>query len=230
MIQYYFSRNHPSTILFDAEGVLFRKIRSDEENVSQILGISISKYNDTLVHIRDEHVDFLNKNQLIPTIEHEELFLTQLHKLLCKYLNIVPEKSLIQSMNDARMRSDYEIFPDVESGLSRLQKKYYLTVLTNSFPSRRFHELKPDGLGKYFKKIYIAYELGFKKPDVRIYDYIINDLHIQRDEIIFIDNKLSNIKGALKSGILNVISFSPHQLSSNITSVVSFKELINILV
>lgn len=216
-------------IFFDAEGVLFRKVNSDAECVSKILGVTEDKYDETLAKIIKDHANFIDKNQHIPTINHEILFLSQLHRILCDYLNIVSSDSLIETLNQARLKPKFELFLGVEDGLKDLRKIYDLAIVTNSFPSRRHNELSIDGIGKYFKKIYIAYELGIKKPSTKIFDYAINDLGVKKDEVVYIDNKMSNLQGALNSGILNVILVSQSNNHNEIKSVSSFTELLHLL-
>lgn len=230
MIQLSFLKKPFKYILFDAEGVLFNKIKSDADNISQILNISTSTYLELIDRIKIEHAQFILRNQLIPTLRHERYFLTNLHKLICSYLDIIPDENLISKMNYARMKGDYEMIPNVENELSILQQKYNLVVLTNSFPSRRYHELRQDSLGKYFKKLYIAYEIGIKKPDIKIFKHVLNDLHTKPNEIIFVDNNVTNIRGALQANITNVILFSQTQKSTHFPSISSFSELHKILI
>jgi len=217
------------TIIFDAEGVLFRKVHSDAENISKIFGIKKERYDETLTKVIKENSVFIANNQCFPTIDHEISFLTQLHRVLCDYLNIVPNNSLIERLNQARLKPKFELYLGVEDGLKDLVKTYDLAIITNSFPSRRYNELNTAGIGKYFKKIYIAYELGIKKPDTKIFDFAINDLGVQKEEVIYIDNKISNLQGALSSGISNVILVSQSNDHNEIESVSSFTELMHLL-
>lgn len=60
-----------------------------------------------------------------------------------------------------------------------------------------------------FEYQFMSYQIGFSKPDSRIYEHTLNSLPYDSQEIIFIDDKPSNIDSAQKSGI-SAIHFTNH--------------------
>jgi len=60
-----------------------------------------------------------------------------------------------------------------------------------------------------FKYQFMSYQIGFSKPDSRIYEHTLNLLPYDPQEIIFIDDKPPNVESAQKSGI-NAIHFTNH--------------------
>ena len=52
-----------------------------------------------------------------------------------------------------------------------------------------------------FDKMYLSHELGLKKPDIKIFDYILNEHKLKAEEVFFIDDSPQHITGAKKLGI-----------------------------
>ncbi len=65
-----------------------------------------------------------------------------------------------------------------------------------------------------FEYKFMSYQIGVSKPDPRIYEHVIEKLSFEPNQIIFIDDKKSNINAAKKSGI-NVIHFTDFPLLKN---------------
>ena len=97
--------------------------------------------------------------------------------------------------------------------LKKLSKhKYNLIALSNwsaeSFPValRRFDFLK------LFSGIVVSGQIKMLKPNVEIYYYTLNKYNLKSCNCLFIDDRLSNIKGANKCGIDGIVFESPHKL------------------
>ena len=58
-----------------------------------------------------------------------------------------------------------------------------------------------------FEYKFMSYQIGLSKPDIRIYDYVIKRIPFEPTQIIFIDDKISNVTAAKVSGI-NAIHFT----------------------
>ena len=58
-----------------------------------------------------------------------------------------------------------------------------------------------------FEHRFMSYQIGFSKPDFRIYEYVIKKLPFEPNQMIFIDDKKSNVEAAEKSGI-NAVYFT----------------------
>jgi len=58
----------------------------------------------------------------------------------------------------------------------------------------------PD-LSGYFKKMYLSYEIGKRKPDAEIFEQILLENRLAPSETLFIDDSIQHIEGAKKQGI-----------------------------
>ena len=75
--------------------------------------------------------------------------------------------------------------------------------------------LKRIGADCYFKKIFLAKEVGYKKPDVRFFDFIIKELATNPSLLFMIgDHYEKDIIGAKNAG-LKTIFFNPNQKKEN---------------
>ena len=51
-----------------------------------------------------------------------------------------------------------------------------------------------------FDYVYLSFEIGLKKPDKQIYEYVLDDLKIDAKNILFIDDDTDNILMAKECG------------------------------
>jgi len=72
--------------------------------------------------------------------------------------------------------------------------------LTNG-TSRLQSDLTKLGIENRFYKIFNSAEIGVCKPDVKVYQYVIEKLACKPSDILFIDDSLSHIQAAQELGI-----------------------------
>jgi len=51
-------------------------------------------------------------------------------------------------------------------------------------------ELQAAGLQEYFKPVIVSGDLGFRKPDVRIFEMALSGMGLRPDDVLFIDNDM----------------------------------------
>ena len=92
--------------------------------------------------------------------------------------------------------------------LKELKKNYTIYLLSNT-NSIHIDALK-NQLGntewlafcKLFDKMYLSHELGLRKPDAKIFEYILMEQKLKTKEVFFIDDSQQHITSAKKLGIL----------------------------
>lgn len=67
---------------------------------------------------------------------------------------------------------------------------------------------------EHFEFKFLSYEIGYTKPDSRIYQHVIDNIPFDKEELFFIDDLMSNVESAQRSGI-KAIQFSNHNKLSN---------------
>ena len=95
-------------------------------------------------------------------------------------------------------------------------KKYKLICLTNVLKGiKKFmpkeREEAVNNIMSYFDVIYESYKIGMRKPESRIYEYIIENLAIIPNETVFLDDLGMNLKTAKKLGINTIKVVDPEE-------------------
>ncbi len=139
------------------------------------------------------------------TVEKEKSYLDRLHVKMAEYFKIQPTVKLIKELTNYRMKGDFRLRTGVIETLKNLRNKYGLVVVSNALPSRRVWEMKLGGLDSCFDKIYISFELGLHKPDPGFFKYVLKDLEVSGDEVIYVDDKIDYLNGAQRAGIKNLV-------------------------
>ena len=88
----------------------------------------------------------------------------------------------------------------------------YLDHLENQFPnlpvavltngtSRLHRDLATLGIAERFCKIFNSAEIGFCKPDPKVFNHVVEALNCEPNEIFFIDDSLSHVNSAKALGM-----------------------------
>ena len=81
----------------------------------------------------------------------------------------------------------------------------YLLSNTNSIHINAFKEelgnKKWLEFCELFDKMYLSHEIGLRKPDAKIFEYILNEQKLKAEEVFFIDDSPQHIASAKKLGI-----------------------------
>jgi len=91
--------------------------------------------------------------------------------------------------------------------LEKISKKYQLFLLSNTDSIHINHFKERNGDDFYnrfyncFEKVYFSYDLGMRKPDVEIYNFVINENNLIPEKTLFVDDNFDNIEGAKKTGL-----------------------------
>jgi putative hydrolase of the HAD superfamily len=91
--------------------------------------------------------------------------------------------------------------------LKSLQPNYKLFLLsnTNSIHQKKyldaFKKEHQTPFHQLFEKAYYSHEVGIRKPNEEIFQFILEDSNLKAAETLFIDDSFSNLEGAQKAGI-----------------------------
>ncbi len=107
-------------------------------------------------------------------------------------------------------------FPEMLPLMRRLKKSYLLVLMNNEgkewneFRIRKFH------LNEIFEKVLSSCVVGKMKPKKEYFKEVIKRLHIKPQELLFIDDKASNIKSASSLGIKTILFKNPNRLKQEL--------------
>jgi len=91
--------------------------------------------------------------------------------------------------------------------IKTLKSKYnvYLLSNTNIIHQKKFLDEfeKANGykFNTLFLKAYYSHEIGIRKPDAEVFNFVLEDSNLKAEESIFVDDSIDNIKAAESLGI-----------------------------
>jgi putative hydrolase of the HAD superfamily len=102
----------------------------------------------------------------------------------------------------AERRARYQPFPDALQVLRELGQKFRLGLVTNGPGDLQQDKLDVSGLKGCFGAIAVSREVGFAKPDPRIFAVALGQLEVAASDSVFVgDNPKTDIAGAHAAGI-----------------------------
>lgn len=103
--------------------------------------------------------------------------------------------------------------------LEQLKQSHRLFLLSNTNEIHRqcFNSIVQQTSGKpgidhYFHQAYFSHLLNLSKPDVTIYQHVLNDQNLLPHETVFLDDNADNITGAAKAGLHTFHVQHPNQI------------------
>ena len=188
-------RNNYKTIIFDLGGVILNIDYSLTEKAFSNLGISDFKslfsqaqqtalfdnYEKGFISSADFRIElkkYLPKNISNSEIDHAwNAILLDLPKERIDFLKKIKTTHrtfLLSNTNDIHIQTFNQY----------LQKEF---VIPN--------------LSSLFEKMYLSYEIGMRKPDVEIFEFVLNENKLIASETLFIDDSIQHIEAAKRLGM-----------------------------
>ncbi|MDX1685520.1 MAG: HAD-IA family hydrolase [Saprospiraceae bacterium] len=92
--------------------------------------------------------------------------------------------------------------------LKRLKKKYKLYLLSNinAFHHPRFLEMIAEDhditdFDSYFDQTFYSHLIGYRKPDPKTYDHVLEEVGVQPDKLFYLDDTEEHIRSAGEKGV-----------------------------
>jgi putative hydrolase of the HAD superfamily len=100
-------------------------------------------------------------------------------------------------------------FPKVRRDLLlKLKVKYAIVLLSNtnethvrSFLKTVKKDINEDSLAPLFNAVYYSNEIGFRKPNLNTFEYVLSQNNFKAEETLFLDDSIQHLEGAKKLGI-----------------------------
>ncbi len=172
-------------ILFDADGML---IKTDMWSVTFSKEFNVP-YKKVLPFFQNEFQDCLVGK-------------ADLKKEIRPYLKRWKWYKSVDDFLDYWFKSEDKIDKRFIKIIDSLRKKGIKCCLaTNQEKYRTLYMRKQMGFANIFDQIYSSAEIGFKKPNLKFFDHIIQDLKLGKEQIQYWDNRKDYIKIGLKAGL-----------------------------
>lgn len=137
-----------------------------------------------------------------------------LRKLLSRY---GIKKEIPKDLLKRSFENDFEfIDPTIEVIKNLKAKRIKLAALSNTSP-QHIKVMKKRGVFEYFDVEVLSSEVGFKKPDLRIYELTLDRLGSKAEQTFFVDDREENVNAARKLGIKSFLYESPQKLKKDLS-------------
>ena len=98
-----------------------------------------------------------------------------------------------------------ELYPEVIEVLEELRPHYRLAALSDAQSAWAVPEMRMTGIDGYFYPIVVSGDLGYRKPDPRIFALALRRMQLHPEETIFVGNDMyRDIYGARQAGMRTV--------------------------
>lgn len=186
--------NKPKNIIFDFGGVLY-----DIDIPKTIEGFQELGFHDILERYNQYHADPLFQQLEMGNINEQQFY----DAFIADSGNRVTAHQIRQAWNAMLLKyrtASIQYLPT-------LQKRYRIYLLSNtnqihydSFSANITKETGYPNLECLFHKAYFSHEIHLRKPNADIFEYVLQDAGLKREETLFIDDSYNNIDAALALG------------------------------
>ena len=125
----------------------------------------------------------------------------------------------------------YTLDPEFIEVAKELTEKYKLAMLSNDIKDWSNILRKNFEINRFFDINIVSGDVGYRKPDIKIYEILLHDIDSSAENCVIIDDKLENLQVASEIGF-NTIRFVRNKSKVEFYSefeISSFKELNPIL-
>jgi len=121
---------------------------------------------------------------------------------LCNYCDVVYFPDINAKINNAMHKGVGNFFPETLKVMEKLRhNKIKVCLLSNALPN--LADTAQDLTAK--ELIFTSYELGMLKPDVQCYQTVLQKLNAKPQEVVFIDDKPTNVEAAQSISIHGIV-------------------------
>lgn len=93
------------------------------------------------------------------------------------------------------------LFPGTQELLQNLSPNYRLAVLSNTNELHWPRITEEFKIPRYFEHLFASHLLNKAKPELNIFQHVINELKVDPASILFLDDNIRNIEASKKTGI-----------------------------
>ncbi len=185
-----------SAILFDLGGVILNLDYNRTINAFKSLG------EESFAELYSQ----AQQNAIFDRIETGEITEEYFRKYLISFLG---DKVTNEMVDEAWNAMLLDLPQERIDFLHELKKNYkiYLFSNTNAIHLRAFQNIIKNQYGdaqlleRIFDKTYYSHLIHNRKPNATAFQYILDDLNLRADEVIFIDDSIQHVEGAKSVGI-----------------------------
>jgi len=107
-----------------------------------------------------------------------------------------------EAYGQVRRESGVLPYPGIDGLLADLKSNYKLGLLTNGPTDIQWEKIEALGFDKHFDAVIVAGDVGIYKPDVRVFELLLEQLSVAAEHSLFVgDTYDADILGAQQAGM-----------------------------
>jgi putative hydrolase of the HAD superfamily len=108
--------------------------------------------------------------------------------------------------------------------INKIKMQVKVAIITNGSTQRQKAKIMNTNLNSCFETIIISEEVGFSKPDNRIFELALNKLNVKPEDALFVGDDIEKDIGGCQNANINGIWFNPHN-NKNDTDIKPYAEV-----
>ena len=189
-------------ILFDLDDTLLDFMKSERRALQQIFeSFSIPYEQEHIAKYKQINHDLWVQFES-GDIARETIFERRFPDFLALYGHNVTGTAVDEQYRQHLMNG-HDVIEGAEELLQALQGTHRLYVVTNGLKEMQCKRLKDSGLERYFTKVFISEDVGYKKPEGPFFDHVFSFIpNFKKEETVIVGDMLhADILGGYNAGI-----------------------------
>lgn len=175
-------------LLTDMDGVLRNFPREHSQSAEQELGLEAGSL--LAAAFQKKHLDLV----ITGGLTDEEWRLR-----IIEELSVGRDRARVVEVIDRWTEFPGELDSEVCEIYRKLRSTRQIALLTNA-TTKLNRDLRVLGLGDLFHHVFNTCEIGFAKPDVRAFEFVLKTLGCSASDVFFVDDRSENIEVARRLG------------------------------
>ena len=179
-----------------------------------------------------ENVKHSAKNGMLQKFkeyDHREYGKNDKIKFLESFFEEFPSKyrlphNNIQDFWDTNFPLCFSIDQNTINIINTIKMHVKVGIITNGSTQRQKAKIFNTNINRCFDTVIISEEVGFSKPDKRIFEIALNKLNVQPEDALFVGDDIEKDIGGCQNALIKGIWFNPHMIKND-TGIIPYAEI-----
>lgn len=139
---------------------------------------------------------------------HPEVDVVRIFGEVLEFCGVEPSRELawtVAQLFRSLTMERFQLFPESRQVLNTLALKYRLGLVSDSQVPYIVPELRMTSLEGLFETVVISSDLGYRKPDPRLFQRALQQMGLSKDEVVYVGNSWDrDMVGAVEAGIRGI--------------------------
>jgi HAD superfamily hydrolase (TIGR01549 family) len=195
-----------STILFDFSGTLVDGKLDVSGCRHAVVELLKSKGYPVSATSYDFSMECALRERRISRLTNREMSFDEVERKTLVSLGITPTQQLVNEIEDLEFEHyTWRIRDGARHVLKELLRNYRLGLISNSVSDAPIRVLREETLLRFFEQVVLSKDVGYRKPNPRIFNYSLKRLGVRAKEAVFVgDSYVQDVLGAKRVGMKTI--------------------------